>query len=224
MNIVAVNGSPTGAQGSTGRLLAALAEGAHEAGLEVTLFELGRLTVKPCTSCRTCQQTGSCVIHDDYPQIQAAMIAADGIVLASPNYISNVSAQMKALLDRSFSMFHCQTLHGKYGAVVVTSGGPAYQKPEEYLMHVIGSSGCWKVGSVGTGGGLIDDPDQAVGVLKEARDLGSRLAGAIKTRQLFPEQEEELDQAFEIMRWLVEQQKDKWPYEYQYWQTHWSST
>ena len=76
MNIVAVNGSPTGAQGSTGRLLAALIEGACEAGAAVTLFELGQLTVKPCTSCRTCQQTGSCVIDDDYPRIKAAMIAA----------------------------------------------------------------------------------------------------------------------------------------------------
>ena len=67
------------------------------------------------------------------------MLAADGIVLASPNYISNVSAQMKALLDRCFSMFHCQMLHGKYGACVVASGGPLFQKVEEYLVHVTGT-------------------------------------------------------------------------------------
>ncbi len=224
MNIVAVNGSPTGSQGSTGRLLAALAEGARAAGAEVTLFELGQLTVKPCTSCRTCQQTGACVITDDYPRIKAAMIAADGIVLASPNYISSVSAQMKALFDRSFSMFHCQALHGKYGAGVLASGGPTYQMAEEYLLHVIGSSGCWKVGSMGTGGGVIDDPDQAPDVLKEAHDLGGRLADAIKNKQRFPEQEEEREQHFEIMRWLVTEHKDKWPYEHEYWQTHWTKS
>ena len=96
------------------------------------------------------------------------MIAADGIVLASPNYISSVSAQMKALFDRSFSMFHCQTLHGKYGAGVLASGGPLRQMAQEYLMHIIGCSGCWKVGSVATGwDGALDDPDQAPDLLKD---------------------------------------------------------
>jgi multimeric flavodoxin WrbA len=222
MNIVLINGSPTGAEGSTGRLLAALADGAAAAGAAVTLFELGSLSVKPCNSCRTCQQIGTCVINDDYTQIKAAMIAAGGIVLASPNYISNVSAQMKALLDRSFSMLHCQMLHKKYGACVVASGGPRYQQVEEYLTHVVGTSGCWKVGSVGTGGGLLDDAAEAPAVLKEARDLGQKLAEAIKTQQRFPEQKEEREQCFEMMRWLVEENKERWPYEYEYWQTHWS--
>jgi len=27
-----------------------------------------------------------------------------------------------------------------------------------------------------------------------------------------------------MMRWLVEENKDKWPYEYEYWQTHWGKT
>jgi multimeric flavodoxin WrbA len=224
MNIVLINGSPTGAQGATGRLLAALADGAAEAGAEITLFELGRLTVKPCNSCRTCQKIGTCVIEDDYTQIKAAMLAAGGIVLASPNYISNVSAQMKALLDRSFSMLHCQMLHKKYGACVVASGGPLYQSVEEYLLHVVGNSGCWKVGSVATGGGLLDDEGESPQVLAAARALGNKLAEAIKTQQRFPEQEEEREQCFEMMRWLVEENREQWPYEYEYWQTHWGRT
>jgi multimeric flavodoxin WrbA len=224
MNIVAVNGSPTGEKGCTGRLLAALIDGAREAGAEVTLFELCNLTVKPCTGCRTCQRVGTCVIEDDYPKIKAALIAADGIVLASPNYISSVSAQIKALLDRCFSMFHTQALHGKYGAGIVASGGPMCQMTEEYLMHVIGSIGCWKAGSVVTGGGVLDDPAQAPDVLKEARDLGARLANAITTKQRFPEQEEALEQSFEIMRWLVSEHKDIWPYEFEYWQKHWGTS
>lgn len=224
MNIVAVNGSPTCSKGCTGRLLAALIDGAREVGAGVTLFELGQLNVKPCTGCRTCQQTGSCIIDDDYPRIKSAMISADGIVLATPNYISSVSAQMKALFDRSFSMFHTQMLQGKYGAAVMASGSPMYQRPLEYLMHVIGSMGCWKIGNVATGGGLLDDPEQAPEVLEEARDLGKRLVGSIAAKQRFPEQEEALEQSFEIMRWLVEEHKDKWPYEYEFWQTHWSKS
>ena len=224
MRIVAINGSPTGAKGSTGRALAALIEGTREAGAQVTLFELGSLTVNPCTGCHSCQKKGRCVIRDDCPAIQQAMIEADGLVLASPNYIFNVSAQFKALLDRSFSMFHCQILHGKYGACVLASGGPLYQQVEDYLLHVTSNMGCWKVGSFVVAGGQLDDPDEAPKALEEARELGRRLTQAIASRKRFPEQEEERDQVFETMRWLVESQKDQWPCEYQFWQKYWRDT
>jgi multimeric flavodoxin WrbA len=152
------------------------------------------------------------------------MIAADGIVFATPNYIASVSAQLKALLDRCFSMMHCQALHGKYAAVVVASGGPFGQMPEEYLAHVAGTCGCWLAGSVVTGGGALDNPDLAPDVLKEGRDLGAMLATAIKTGQRYPEQQELIEQSFETMRWLVSEHKDIWPYEFEYWQTRWSKS
>ena len=58
MKIVAINGSPTGIEGTTGKILAALLEGAKKEGAEVQLFELGAGTVKPCISCHTCQTEG----------------------------------------------------------------------------------------------------------------------------------------------------------------------
>ncbi len=224
MRIVVINGSPTGIKGSTGRALNGLIEGAREAGAAVTLFELGKLTIHPCTGCHECQVKGSCVFEDDYQAIQKAMIAADGLVMASPNYVYNISAQLKALIDRCFSMFHCQTMHGKYGACVLSSGGPMYQTVEDYLLHITGTLGCWKVGSLVVAGGQLDDPEEAPGVLQEARRLGGRLAAAIENRERFPDQEEERDMCFEMMRWLCEKEKDQWPYEYQYWQDHWADT
>lgn len=224
MKIVAVNGSPTGSKGTTGRTLAALVEGARSEGAEVQIFELGAGTVKPCISCHTCQREGRCVIEDDCPAIHRAMVESDGLVLASPNYIYNVSAQMKAFLDRSFSMFHCQTLNGTYGASVIASGGPGYELIENYLMRTLGGLGCWKVGNIVAAGGALDDPDQAPGILQEARQLGISLAKAIAAKTSFAEQIEERSNTFEIMRWLVESQKDQWPYEYRYWQEHWRDT
>ncbi|MCX5894573.1 MAG: flavodoxin family protein [Proteobacteria bacterium] len=221
MKIIAINGSPNGASGNTGQVLAALMEGAREAGADTEVFLLGELTVTPCRSCRVCQKLGTCVIDDDYPKIKAAMIEADGIVLASPNYIYNVSAQMKALLDRSFSMFHCQMLAGTYGAAVLTSGGPLYAQVEEYLMHVIGNIGCWKAGSLTVMESQLKDHGEKLQVLREAADLGRRLAEAIGSRMRFPDQEADREQCFEMMRWLVEQERDNWPYEYEYWQKHW---
>lgn len=224
MKIVAINGSPTGIQGATGKVLAALLEGAQEQGAEVQLFELGAGTVKPCISCHTCQKSGHCVIEDDLQPIQKAMRESDGIVLGSPNYIDDVSAQLKALLDRCFSMFHCQTLNGKYGASVVTSGGPNYQRIEQYLLEKIGTIGCWKVGSMVAAGGLIHDPEYAPAIKEDARELGRKLAHAIATQTTYPEQIDARDECFEVMRWLVESQKEAWPAEYEYWQKHWKDT
>lgn len=223
MKIIGINASPNGSSGNTGQVLTALLDGAREAGADVQVFLLGELTVKPCRSCRVCQRIGTCAIEDDYPKIKAALLEADGMVLATPNYIYNVSAQLKALLDRSFSMFHCQMLAGKYGAAVLTSGGPLYQQVEEYLMHVIGNSGCWKVGSITAMEVQLRDPEEKAQALKEAASLGRRLAAAISNRMRFPDQEAEREQCFEMMRWLVAQEKDSWPYEYEYWQEHWGT-
>ncbi|MCP4717325.1 MAG: flavodoxin family protein [Deltaproteobacteria bacterium] len=221
MKIVAINGSPNGADGTTGSTLAAVLESAAAAGADTELFELGTLSVGPCISCYTCQRTGECVIDDDYQEIKAAMLAADGIIFATPNYIYNVSAQIKALLDRSFSMIHCQSLHGKYGACVLATGGPGFQMPEDYLMHITGIFGYWKVGSLVVAGMQLADADRRKEALADAAALGRRLAEAIKNQQRFPEQEEARMQTFEGMRWMVEQEKKNWPYEYNYWQTHW---
>lgn len=222
MKIVAINGSGTGATGSTGQTLTGVVEGARKAGAEVETLLLTKLTINPCKSCHTCQKTGQCVINDDYPKIRDTMIKADGLVLASPNYISNVSANIKALLDRSFSiLFHCQAMYGKYGAVVVASGGPMYQQVEDYLLHVTGTMGCWKVGSLVVASEQMNILDERAKTLENAKDLGRRLVEAIKTGQRFPEQEEQHKMAFEMMRWLVESQKDTAPYEYEYWQKHW---
>ncbi len=64
-------------------------------------------------------------------------------------------------------------------------------------------------------------PDSGEQPIEETKDLGRRLAEAIKTKQRFPEQEEQREMAFETMRWLVESQKDTSPHEYEYWQKRW---
>jgi multimeric flavodoxin WrbA len=224
MKIVAINGSGTGVKGVTGQTLEGVVEGARESGAEVELFLLNELKITPCTGCGTCKRTGQCVFKDDYPKIKDAMLAADGVVLASPNYISNVSSQMKAFLDRSFCfLFHCQAMNGKYGAVVIASGGPQYQTVEDYLLHVTGSMGCWKVGSIVASDSQMKESDERESVLDEAHVLGERLVNAIKTKQQFPDQEEERETTFEVMRWLVESTKDEAPFEYEYWQNNQSS-
>ncbi len=149
MKVVAIIGSPHGMQGNTGTLLEGVLQGVRVAGAEVELFSLSEKDVQPCRGCDVCHISGDCVINDDFDEMRRTFEQAEGLILASPNYIVSVSAQLKALLDRCAPLLHLQSLEGKYGAAVVTSGGPGSADVEQYLLHFLRSLGYATVGSVG---------------------------------------------------------------------------
>jgi multimeric flavodoxin WrbA len=220
MKIVAVIGSPHGLKGTTGRLLEPLLETARAAGAEVQLFDLAALSVLPCTACDCCHRTGRCSHDDDFESIRAAIEACDGLVLATPNYISSVSAQMKALLDRCCGPLHLQAFEGKYGAAVVTSGSPESAEVEQYLLRFLNTLGLWTVGSVGAEAREMLDPGLAIRPTGAATALGRRLVEAIDGRETFPQQVTLRQAFFERMRGLIEVRRHEWPYEYDYWKSH----
>ncbi len=219
MKIVAIMGSPRGMKGSTGPLLAGVVEGAKAAGAEVTLFELGKLKILPCTSCEACHRTGACVIKDDFEKVKKAMLAADGIVLASPNYITSVTAQMKALFDRCSSPIHCQSFEGHYGAAVVTSGGPESGTVEDYILGFLRAVGCWTVGSIGAEARDLFDEKMRAKAVAAASALGAKLAGAIRDKESYPEQLQAREGFRQRMKMLVTIRKNDWPFEYNYWKS-----
>ncbi len=57
-------------------------------------------------------------------------------------------------------------------------------------------------------------------VRSKALDLGTRLVRAIRDKERFPEAEGEQAVFKARMRWLMEDRKDLWPYEYDYWKKH----
>lgn len=219
MKIVAILGTPHGMKGNTGTLLSEVILGAEKGGAAVATFSLASLQVRPCCACDTCHRTGACSITDDQPRIKSAMQAADGFILASPNYLVSVSAQMKALMDRCCGLLHCLAFEGKYGAAVVTSGGAGGDEVGAYLLRFLRSMGCWTVGSVAAEGGQLADKSARPQKLEEARSLGARLVDAIRIKAAFPDQKEARRAFYERMKQLISTQKDDWPYEYQYWKS-----
>ncbi len=218
MNIVAVLGSPHGMKGSTGKVLDALIAAAKGRGAEVKLFSLAELKVGPCRACDTCHRTGKCPTRDDFNKIKKSMLEADGVVLASPNYIASVSGQMKCLFDRLCGPLHLQAMEGKYGAAVVTSGSKESAEVEAYILRFLRALGCWTVGSVGAEARALADPATASPVLAAAADLGSRLVAAIDAKAAYPDQLPERRAFYERMKALVAMRKADWPYEYDQWQ------
>jgi putative sterol carrier protein/putative NADPH-quinone reductase len=102
MKILAVNGSPRGAQGNTERILQPFLEGAREAGAETEVVYLKSKEIKRCLGCFTCwtKTPGVCVQKDDMPELLEKMRQADMMVFATPLYIYTVSGLMKDFMDR----------------------------------------------------------------------------------------------------------------------------
>jgi len=146
------------------------------------------------------------------------MLTADGIILATPNYVFNVSAHMKAFLDRCGLLMHCQLLSGKHAAVVVTSGGSDPTVVENYLKDVcVQAFGFWYLGSVSAVELQFEDPDEHKQIMESAAALGARMVRAIENRETIPEQEEEHNQTYEIFKYMTMMLKDRWPFAWDYW-------
>lgn len=83
-------------------------------------YNIAEMNIYPCRSCLKCKKKDNCVIHDDFGKVALKMIQSDLIILGSPVYFSDVSAQMKALFDRTFSLWHKKMLKGKDVILVAT--------------------------------------------------------------------------------------------------------
>jgi multimeric flavodoxin WrbA len=217
LKILAIIASPRGMQGNTGRLLEEVLAGVHEAGAETEVLSLKTLHVQPCVACDICHSTGLCNIKDDYEAIKDKLLACDGFILASPNYIFSVSAQMKALFDRCNGLIHCLALEGKYAAVVETSGGGEDEEVIAYMERFVKTMGATSVGGIGSPiAGMRVFPDQE-NLYEKARRLGSELCRSIAEKQRFPEQEQFISSFRERMSGLVDFMQEYWVFEREYW-------
>ena len=97
--ITAIYGSPR-LEGNTATLLRQAVAGARSQGVAVKEIFLRDLKMSPCLEIYGCKRDGECAIHDDFQPVRDAILAADGIMLASPIFFYAVSAQVKVLMDR----------------------------------------------------------------------------------------------------------------------------
>ena len=220
MKMISLVGSPHGLKGNTARLLSHVLEGAIAEGAKTETIILAGTNVLPCLACDTCHRKGHCPQKDEFESIKGKILASDGIVLASPNYIYSVSAQLKAFMDRCCGVVHCMGFEGKYGASVVTSGGGDEEPIAQFMNHFLITTGVTPVGSVWATMGAIAGDDFPEEILRQARDLGKKLVRSWKEKTAVPEAEEERMSFEERMRRLMLYRKEDWPYEYEFWKKH----
>jgi multimeric flavodoxin WrbA len=215
MKILGINASPIMEKSQTRRLVLAVLDGARKTGADVTFVDICSLDIKYCTACGTCYAKGECIHDDDFPVILEKMLDADGIVWGSPNYINSVTAQLKTLLDRMADSIHCQSFSGKYGCSVSTAGGSMAEEVADYMNDTMRNLGATTVGKVAVLLGA--DPNAIVPAEKEAKELGRKLADAIRTQWKDSLQEKYHTERREYFKRLVTFNKDLWKHEYDYW-------
>lgn len=124
MKVVAFNGSPR-VDGNTAQSIRIVLAELEKAGIETELVQLGGRKVFGCLACGRCFETrdNRCVRRDDEMNDFIAKIqAADGIIIGSPTYFSNVSTEVKAFIDRCGFVNKANDgdlLRGKVGTAVV---------------------------------------------------------------------------------------------------------
>jgi multimeric flavodoxin WrbA len=172
MHVLGISGSPR-AGGNSEVLLDHALRPVREQGWTVTTFLCSERAVAPCRACDECADTGRCAIDDDMHQLYKAYAACDALLIASPVYYRNVSAQLKAVLDRTYAVRSQKPLWGKMGgALAVGRGAGAGQS----LVLTILYNFYLSCGAIGV-------PGELNGVSAVAGQLGDILAQPDRLRQ-----------------------------------------
>jgi len=134
MKVLGIYASPR-KNGNTDQLLDKALEGARSAGAEILTIYVRKLKMRGCIECGGCDETGKCVVKDDMQSVYPLLEEADAIILASPIFFYGLTAQVKALIDRSQAMWSKRMLEK------TPEGRKTYDSGRGYLIAVAATKG-----------------------------------------------------------------------------------
>lgn len=183
MKAVAVNGSPRKG-GNTETMLEKVLEPLKAAGWETELIQVGGKNIRGCLACFKCFENKDlrCSAKNDiFNDCMEKLLEADAVILGSPTYFTDVSSEMKALLDRAglVALANERAFCGKIGAAVVAvrRGGGTHVFDtinHMFLMSgmIIPGSTYWNLG-FGLDKGQVQNDEEG---LKNMTNLGETIA------------------------------------------------
>jgi multimeric flavodoxin WrbA len=190
MKVVAFNGSAR-KDGNTAILVNAVFRELKKEGIRTELVQLAGKNIRGCTACGKCfdNKNRRCVVNNDIlNDYIEKMLDSDGIILASPTYFSDVSAGMKALIERAgfVARANDDMFRRKVGAAVVAVRRGGAIHAFDTLNHfffisqmIVPGSSYWNVG-IGLAKGEVKADDEGIATMKT---LGINMAWLMKKIQ-----------------------------------------
>jgi len=183
MKAIFISGSPR-INGNTKTITSEIERGLKAQGVETKHFNLHEMDINYCVGCKTCYTTGDCVHTDDVAEIVQEIFGAQLVIVASPSYWGDVTAQLKTFIDRCTP--YCDTNeqrklffeNTKGVAVAVRAGGNKAENEnlvktiEHFLGHLnIPLVSSFTAEGIGTADDLMARPE----LLREAYNSGIEL-------------------------------------------------
>ena len=187
MKVVAFNGSAR-KDGNTAILVNTVFKELKKAGIKTELVQLAGKKIRGCIACMKCfeNQNKRCALKGDViNNCIVKMLEADGIILASPTYFTDVSAEMKALIDRAgfVAKANQDMFRRKVGAgvIAVRRGGAihAFDTLNHFFLinqMIVPGSSYWNIG-IGLAPGDVIGDDEGMMTMKT---LGVNMAWLMK--------------------------------------------
>lgn len=187
MKVLAINGSAR-KDGNTAILIKTIFEELNKAGIETEMVQFAGNVIEPCKACWACGVQKNCVHRKDiFWKVFDKMVQADGIILGSPVYSANISANMQAFLERAAVVcdMNRELLGGKHkvgAAVAAARRGGALQAVDSmnhfFLNHevIVAGSTYWNMAYGQMPGDVLKDEEG----LANMRNLGENMGWLLK--------------------------------------------
>ena len=182
LNVIAINGSAR-LDGNTAILLRRVMSELEKEGIGTSLFQLSGMKIRGCMACYKCFELKNrrCVVDDVVNECLAKMETADAIILGSPTYFTDVTASMKALIERTGRVAGANggLLRRKVGAAVVAVRRAGAVHTFDTLNHlflysemIVPGSIYWNLGMGGDPGAVESDREG----IETMQSLGKNMA------------------------------------------------
>jgi len=190
MKVIAINGSAR-RDGNTALLIRHVFNELEQEGIETGMIQLSGEVIRGCTACYRCfaSRDMRCAVSTDCGDIVneciTRIVEADGVIIASPTYFADVSAETKAIIDRVGMVGRANPglYRRKVGAAVVAvrRGGAihVFDTINHFFLiaeMIIPGSSYWNIG-VGRNVGEVEGDEEGVATMAE---LGRNMAWLLK--------------------------------------------
>lgn len=143
---------------NTYKLLSSISDLLIREGFETEILNLGDYKIDFCKGCEVCVMKSGCFIEDDCDIILDKIIKADGVVIATPVYLNNMSGMLKSLIDRTCSWFHRSPVAQKPVLLLANTQGSGLKSTIYSIREVMIQWGVCLTGSISKSGRTFNTP------------------------------------------------------------------